>query len=640
MVASASHDLLDRAIALHKMGDLAGAIRKYEDVLEQAPQHPGALNLLGLAHFQKGSWTQAVPLLERALALRPDLPGANFNLGTVLLAMKRHEEAAHYFEKALAANPNDFEACAGLAAALTASGRAEAAVGYVEKAISLRPNFTPGHISLANMLLAAGDPKKAAACFRLALSRDPQSLEAHFGLARAYRALNLPDEVVKVGEQAVAIAPQSAEARSLYGGALHDAGRFTEAVEQHQKALALNPETASSHFDLASSLYALNRYDLACSHYQQAIALKLPADLQLKSELMIAWTHQVRRRYQNADKIFDRIIREHGNDPPALEAKKSKGMMHLNLGHFAEGWPLYEYRRGADLAQFRERSGLRWKGEPVNGKILVWGEQGLGDQILHASMVDDLRGFASSIILEVEPRLVPLFARSFPEIRVVPLDSDLSGEKIQAQTSIANLGTFLRPGWDAFPQRGRGYLVADAVRAGALRARLAPRGEKIVGLSWRSVSAKFGHNKSSKLIDFDQVLRLTGIRFVDLQYGDTAEERAAVQRAGGIAVERLDEIDNTRDIDGLASLISACDAVITVSNTTAHLAGALGRPTWVFVPFGFAQIWYWFIEKKQSPWYPRVNVRHQVEHQSWEQLISASAAEIGAYLVQAGGDQQ
>ena len=112
MVASASHDLLDRAIALHKMGDLAGAIRKYEDVLEQAPQHPGALNLLGLAHFQKGSGAQAVPLLEKALELRPDLPGANFNLGTVLQAMKRHEEAAHHFEKALIANPDDFEACA------------------------------------------------------------------------------------------------------------------------------------------------------------------------------------------------------------------------------------------------------------------------------------------------------------------------------------------------------------------------------------------------------------------------------------------------------------------------------------------------------------------------------------------------
>ena len=452
--------------------------------------------------------------------------------------------------------------------------------------------------------------------------------------------LNLPDEVVKVGEQAVAIAPESAEARSLYGGALHDAGRFTEAVEQYQKALTLNPEIASSHFDLASSLYALNQYDLACSHYQQAIALKLPADLQLKSELMIAWTHQVRRRYQEADEVFDRIIREHGNDPHALEAKMSKGMMHLNLGHFAEGWPLYEYRRGADLPDVREKSGPRWKGEQVNGKILVWGEQGLGDQILHASMVDDLRGFASSITLEVEPRLVTLFARSFPEIRVVPLDSDLSDEKIQAQTSIANLGTYLRPSWDAFPQRRRGYLVADAARTRALRSKLAPRGERIVGLSWRSVSAKFGHNKSSKLIDFDQVLQLPGIRFVDLQYGDTADERAAVQRAGGTAVERLDEIDNTRDIDGLASLISACDAVLTVSNTTAHLAGALGRPTWVFVPFGFAQIWYWFIEKKQSPWYPRVNVRHQVEHQSWERLISASAAEIGAFLVQAHGDQQ
>ena len=128
-------------------------------------------------------------------------------------------------------------------------------------------------------------------------------------------------------------------------------------------------------------------------------------------------------------------------------------------------------------------------------------------------MIDDLRDFASSIILEVEPRLVTLFARSFPEIRVVPLDSDLSDEKSTRKpldrkprdVSAARLGRI--------PAARARLFRFDAARTGALRARLAPRGEKIVGLSWRSVSAKFGHNKSSKLIDFDQVLRLPGIRF-------------------------------------------------------------------------------------------------------------------------------
>src|SRR5207244_1491255 len=150
----------------------------------------------------------------------------------------------------------------------------------------------------------------------------------------------------------------------------------------------------------------------------------------------------------------------------------------------------------------------------------------------------------------------------------------------------------------------------------------------VVGLSWVSKAPVGGQSKSARLADFEALLRLPRCRFVDLQYGDTSEERAALARELGITVERLPDIDNTNDLDGLAALMSACDAVVTVSNTTAHLAGALGRPTWVFVPFGFAQIWYWFLDKEQSAWYPRVEVRRQIEHQSWQMLISSMVTEI------------
>jgi ADP-heptose:LPS heptosyltransferase len=124
------------------------------------------------------------------------------------------------------------------------------------------------------------------------------------------------------------------------------------------------------------------------------------------------------------------------------------------------------------------------------------------------------------------------------------------------------------------------------------------------------------------------LLRAPGYRFVDLQYGDTHEERAAVERELEVGVERLADIDNTNDLDGLAALMGACDAIVTVSNTTAHLAGALGRPTWVMVPYGQARIWYWFRDKPDSPWYPRVRVQRQQRGQPWSELVSQVAAEV------------
>jgi ADP-heptose:LPS heptosyltransferase len=130
------------------------------------------------------------------------------------------------------------------------------------------------------------------------------------------------------------------------------------------------------------------------------------------------------------------------------------------------------------------------------------------------------------------------------------------------------------------------------------------------------------------LLDFSSVLQMPNCRFVDLQYGDTRAEREAVANNLGVHVEQLGDVDNSHDIDGLAALMAACDIVVSVSNTTAHLAGALGRPIWVFAPHGDARPWYWFEEGNESPWYPYLRVKRQEAGQSWADLIASSACEI------------
>jgi len=619
---------LDKAIQLHKAGDIEGAIKGYREVLEEVPQHAGALNLLGLASFQKGSAEQALPLLRQALTLRPDVPGGDYNLALVLCALKRYAESIPHFERALATSIYDVEAHLNLASAHLALENDVLAAKHFEKAVALRPDCIPAHVSLGKLLLSSKDFTRAASHFKSVLALDPRLLESHLGLVQALRGQKRVEESVAAAAEAVALAPDVAEARWWYGVVLHDARRFNEAIEQHQNTTVLAPDHANTYYSLGHCYYALNQYDLAEIHFQKAIALNVSSEDAIRAEHMIALAMHARGRYAETDQILDRHIAKYRDEPAGLEARKSKGMIYLNLGKLAEGWPLYRYRLGADERNARETRSPRWKGDTINGALWVWGEQGLGDQILHASMIDDLRDRTSSIVLEVEARLVSLFARSFSGVQVVPFNTDLSGQNIQEQTSIADLGYYFRPDWVSFPKREKGYLVADPARTAELRSRLASDGKKVIGVSWRSVSARLGQNKSAQLDDFSKLFELTDIRFVDLQYGDTGEERLTLEQATGISVTRVEDIDNTQDIDGLAALMCACDAVTTVSNTTAHLAGALGRPTWVFVPHGFAQMWYWFAEKSQSPWYPRVEVRRQGKNQSWKNLISPAAEEI------------
>jgi hypothetical protein len=274
----------------------------------------------------------------------------------------------------------------------------------------------------------------------------------------------------------------------------------------------------------------------------------------------------------------------------------------------------------------RDADRPRWNGEYVAGTLLVSGQQGLGEQILYASMVPDLAPYADQVGLDVDPRLVCLFARSFPGTRVVPHGS--AGES-DAQAPMPSLVRRLRPNWDAFPRREQGFLVPDKTRADALRERLAGDGRLVVGLSWKSrKNSKLAKAKSACLLDFAPVLRMPNCRFIDLQYGDTRAERETVARDMGVHVEQLGDVDNSQDVDGLAALMTACDIVVSVSNATAHLAGAIGRPTWVFVPHGQACPWYWFAERDDTPWYPHLRLKRQASGQSWTDLIASNADEI------------
>jgi hypothetical protein len=252
-------------------------------------------------------------------------------------------------------------------------------------------------------------------------------------------------------------------------------------------------------------------------------------------------------------------------------------------------------------------------------------------------MIPELAEFAPSLIVEIEPRLAPLFARSFPGVRVLAMAPELYSGQIDAHEPIAGLGRYLRGSWEDFPTRPEGYLVADRALAAEIRQRLARDSDTVIGLSWLSHNPQLGALKSAQLLDFESLLRRPGCRFVDLQYGDTRAERELVERALGIRVERLPDIDNTNDIDGLAALISACDFVVTVSNTTAHLAGALGKHSFIMVPYGYSRIWYWFMHRKDTPFYPRVHLKRQSAGQSWANLVASVTDDVSQFLRPARG---
>jgi tetratricopeptide (TPR) repeat protein len=693
-VTATKREDLARAVELHKRGLVAEAIQSYRQVVEQSPDNAAALNLLGIAYFQHGDRQQGVSSVKRALELKPDLPGGYFNLGTMLQALGEHEAAIAQYRKAVEANPSDFDAYNNLGTVLKALHRDDDAVECFARTVALQPHRAEAHFNLANALLALDRHDEATQHYERAIALQPGFAEAHYVFATMLQALGRHADAVAQYQQAVAARPQLVDAQLALGklltafdrheeaarafqaalahkandpdtqvhlgNALNTLGRPQQAIDCFEIALSLSPNHAEAHHNLGLALQAVHRDADAIPHYERVIALKpdypiaymnlgnalhdlnrytdalalLGKALALRSDYAHAHASYANTlyalgRHEEAIRHFDRAI---ALEPENAGVKFSKSHLCLTLGRFAEGWELHEHRWAAlrsDQPRFYQQP--RWDGGKT-GTLLAWGEQGLGEQILQAGMVSELASRADQVVLQVEPRLVGLFARSFPAARVVGLDHTLHAEPVDAQVPFGSLGMYFRTDWDAFPRRERGYLQADAARTTQLRERLKADGRAVVGLSWVSQNPRWGKSKSARLSDFKGLLDLPNCRFVDLQYGNTLGERASVTHDLGVTVERLEDIDNTNDLDGLAALIAACDLVVSVSNTTAHLAGALGTPTWTLVPHGHARIWYWFQEGDMSPWYPRVRVRRQSNDQPWRDLVDTCVDEIAGFL--------
>ena len=535
-------------------------------------------------------------------------------------------EAEKLYNKVLKINPNHFDALHLLGLLTYQRGDSAQALDLIAAALKINPNYADALLNYGSVLSALNRHPEALACYDRVLAINPYFPGALNNRGNALAELKRHEEALACFDRALVLKPGDAKTLINRGNTLRDLNRLEEALACYNQVRELQPTDTSTLNNCGNALVLLNRAEEALACFDRALELN-PGDTETLhnrgNALLVA------DRYEEGLACFDQVL---ALKPDHAKCHCDIGLVWLAVGDFAQGWKEYEWRlKTADLLAKPHDFAPRWNGEYVNGTLLAWGEQGLGDEILYASMVPDLAGHADSVALEVEPRLAKLFARSFPDVRVIGCGKPLP-ENIKAQSALASLGQYLRPSLEAFPRRERGYLIPDAGMAASLRRRLSPNGEVVIGLSWVSKNPAIGLLKTAHLSDFEPVLRLPGCRFIDLQYGNTLAEREALKQATGLVVERLEDVDNTKDLDALAALITACDLVVTVSNTTAHLAGALGKPTIVFVAFGQARLWYWFHEGDNSPWYPQVRVRRQTKGQSWADIIASAADEISAFV--------
>ena len=401
-------------------------------------------------------------------------------------------------------------------------------------------------------------------------------------------------------QQAVLISPEQPVFLNNLGNVLKEMGELDRSVQAYQQALEINPQYAEAHNNLGNVLKEMDRLDESVHAYQQALKI----------------------------------------NPQYAEAHKNLSLSYLKLGNFKQGWEEYQWRWKCDEFAAENRKDFpqpMWDGSSLDGKsILIWQEQGTGDCIMFASLLVELQDHAQKIFVETEYRLLPLLERSFPTIHFhtaqIPSTPQLLSTTIDFQSPIASLPRWFLKNEEDFPKR-HSYLKASDHITQKCRNKYQQlaEGKTLVGISWNSMNKSVGKQKSAPLEQLEPLLSLNDCFFINLQYeyGDLALELDQFVNDTGIAIYCDTEINPLESLDDFAAQVAALDLVITISNTTAHMAGALGKSVWTLLHYGAD--WRWLTNRSDTPWYPSMTLFRQSRQGDWSNVVQQVHSTLKGY---------
>jgi len=490
---------------------------------------------------------------------------------------------------------------------LSAEGRHVEALEQYERALAARPDDARVLFALGHTARTLGMPAAAEELFRRVLAQDPARLEAIVSLANLLRARGQGEAAEAILAPALARDPESPELRLTLGSTYRERGDYARAAEHYRAALAKKPDYVPALVNLADILADDGAQEEALALYSKAIA----------------------------------------RAPDNAQARLNRAVLHLLRGELKQGWRDYQARlKVPGKTPTPEHFLTRWEGATLKRtRLLVTGEQGIGDQIMFASMIPDLAAWAAqeegAILLECEPRLVPLFARSFPEVSVHRWD-------LESREGV----TRSRHGWlkaaggaSAFIELGSlaRYLRRDLASFGARRAFLAPDGEEtarwqaalsqagegpFTGVCWRSGNSAAGHRAlqyAPREAWAAFIAELPGT-VVSVQYDAADEEVAALGALAGRPIATLPKLDQKNELDRTAAMLAALDAVVTAPTAVAWLAAGVGTQTYKVL---YDTSWTAFGEKHE-PFAPACELMMPAARGDWAEVFAKTLKRLSA----------
>ena len=597
--------------------------------------------------FNNSNFESATKRLNQVLNHQPNNFDALQIIAVINGVQGKHEKASEYLKKALQIKPNNSFIHFNLAKSLSELGKELEALPHHIKAIELAPENEDALLNYGITLINIGKNNDALECFNKILEKNNTSVPALVNKANALKKLDKKEEALEILMNALRINPNNSITNNNIGTILHSMQKYEESLIYYQKAININNEYSETYNNMGSALSELIKYNEAIDCFKKAIEINkdyveawsnlgtAQSELGNYSDCLDSYKKsiEINPNYAEAVCNLGTALYEKGDYLEAINQYKKAILIdrnyaesHYNLANlclsrfdFNEGWKEYKWRFFIKKTQSSALLTTRpeWNGVNSNARLLIWAEQGIGDQILYCSMLPSLANYKNKITISLDKKLIKIFNKSFPNFTFIEKGEALEEEEYDEQISMGGLGIFFRKSVHDFPRENI-FLKFDNINNVREYKQKLSSG-RICGISWRSNNKYIGFHKSMPLKIMEPILQNKNFNFINLQYGTEKEEYNIIKKNN---INCFDELDIYNSLEDLMLLISICDVVVTTSNTTAHVAGAMGKKTILLIPNSKGKLWYWNGFDDSCLWYPTIKIVQQDYQGDWKSTIN------------------
>lgn len=608
------HQLWQEGLGLHQCGNLSAAKTIYQQILSLDPNHFDSIYLSSAIASQENDLELAKLLLNRALSLNPHHVDATFNLAVLLEKSGDINKALEKYSFLINLMPSHVQAIFNQASIYAKLGKlAEAAQGF-QKVISLKPDLVAAQNHYQSLLKTIRDQETT---FSSNLDKFARMHEKGLQLYEN----NQTDAAIKEFEKAALLKPDSAEAFHNLGMSLEKNGQLEEALKSYESALAINHNLAPTHNNIGNVLRELGQAEKSLGSFEKAISLN-PDYAEAFSNY--GWTLYGLRQFQKSLACYEKAL---AINPNLLAARFNLSLCQLILGDFINGWTNYEYRfdQPTYLKRTFSTNTPQWRGESLQNKtIFVHTEQGLGDTIQFCRYLKQLKALGARVFFEPQAPLLKTL-KALDGVSEF-ISNSQPPPSLDYHCPLMSLPLGFSTALDSIPGEVP-YIFADKEKQDFWKEKLASIDKPKVGLVWNgglrpNQPELWGVNQRRNVpLSLIKNLQTNGIHFVSLQKGEVAEQELLQHQEEYWPHGNFSNFNHElKDFSDTAALISQLDLVISVDTSTAHLAGALGKPVWILNRYDGC--WRWLSSGIDSPWYPTAKLYRQERVGNWDDVIT------------------